>query len=100
MAKTTTKSTSVAQRNLAVGTEILGCHKVEATLLHRCYPKVALVHPGVDKVGAEGTGGMVAEDVWGEEACHNEPNAKGEQHCPPSQVWCLKNPSCIVLLGS
>jgi hypothetical protein len=99
-AMTMTKSTSTPEKNLAFGNEILGCDMVEAMLLHHCYLQVALVHPGVDKVGVEETGGMVAEDVGEEvEACHNELNTRAEEHRPLNHNRCLENPSCIVLLG-
>jgi hypothetical protein len=65
---------------------------------HHYYPKtVLLVRPGVDKVGVEGTEGMVAEDVV--EGFRIVPNRQAEKHRPLDQIWCLKNPSCIVSLG-
>jgi hypothetical protein len=94
-----TKWASTPEENAAFGNETPGRGMEEAKFHHHhCYPKTALVHPGVDKVGVEETEGMVAEDVG--EAYHIELSRLAEEHRPLGQIWCLEKPSCIVLLSS
>lgn len=84
--------------NTAFGNETPGRGTEEAMLHHHCNPQtVLLVRPGVDKVGVEGTEDMVAEDVV--EGFRIEPSREAEKHRPLDQIWCLKNPSCIVSLS-
>jgi hypothetical protein len=85
--------------DLAFGIETPGCGTVVAMFRHNCVPNVALVRPGVDKVGVGETEGMAAEDVWeGEEVSHIELNASAGEHCLLNQIWCPGHPSCIVSL--
>jgi hypothetical protein len=93
-----TKWANTPEENTAFGNGVPGRGMEEAMFHHRCYPKtVLLVRPGVDKVGVEGTEGMVAEDLV--EAFRIEPSGRTEKHRPLEQIWCLKNPFCIVSLG-
>jgi len=96
-----TESVRILAQNLVCGNETLGCDTVEAMFLHRCCPNAAPVHQGVDKAVVEETEDTVAEGVGeGAEACHIELNTEVGEHHPMDQIWCLENPSCIVLLKS
>lgn len=92
-----TKTLPSPGQNLAFGSEPAGCGTWVAIFRHHCHPNVALLHPGVDKVGAEETEGMAAEDAWEEvEGCHIELDVLAGEHRQLDQIWCPENPSCIV----
>jgi len=97
--QTVTQTVPCPGQILVFGSVPPGCGTWVAIFRHQCQPNVALPHPGVDKVGAEETEGMAAEDVWEEvEGCHIELDVSAGENRPLDQIWCPENPSCIVSL--
>lgn len=84
--------------DLAFGIETPGRGTAVTSFRHNRHPNVALVRPGVDKVGVEETEGTAAEDVWEVAESRIELNVSAEQHRPLDQIWCPENPCCIVSL--
>lgn len=94
-----TKTLQSPGQKIAFDSELPGCGTCVVIFRHHCHPNVALLHPGVDMVGAEETEGMAAEDVWEEvEGSHIELDVSAGEYRPLDQIWCPENPSCIVPL--